>query len=471
MSTTETHVAHDASRAGVVRRAIPVVLIVALVVWWGWRLVSNDHAAEYPNRPIEVVVPYPAGGGSDTFVRTLQKGFVEDKLLKQPLVVINVAGGGGTIGSRDVRNAAADGYRILCHHNAIITAQLSGAVEYGPEAFEPIALTGSMTMVVIVREDAPYQDLTQLLKAASQNPGQLTFGANVGAPAYFTTLQLERAMPGAEFSIVSADGGADRYARIRGGHLTAGIFSLSEYLDFRSAEGTPPDENIRAIAVLGPHRHPAIPDVPTAIEQNIPVLLRNANYWWAPRGTPSSVIRTLAAALKAAMQNERVKADLTRLRIDMEYSDSDDFQRHLQETTAAFAQATVQPQQSVPDFTKWVGGTVAALFVWVLIDHLLEKNQDQTDAGPTPERVPAGEEFVRRPLTAASCFGVLMLYVFALSQHWLPFAVATTLMVVSIGRLMTGTLQSRWTILIQIALLAGFGTDFLFTEIFRTSLP
>ena len=132
-----------------------------------------------------------------------------------------------------------DGYKILCHHNAIITAKLAGTVDYGPEAFEPIALTAEMSMVILVREDSPVQNIVDLLEQAKATPKEVRFGANKGAPAYFTTLQLERAWPGADFSIVSAGGGADRYSKILGGHLEAGIFSLSEYLDFRGVEGTP----------------------------------------------------------------------------------------------------------------------------------------------------------------------------------------------------------------------------------------
>lgn len=445
-------------------------LIVCLVVWWCRRFAAADATIPYPNRPIEVVVPYPAGGGSDTFVRTLQKGFLEDNLLPQPLVVINIAGGGGTIGSREVKDAKPDGYRILCHHNAIITAKLSETVKYGPEAFEPIALTGALTMVVIVRDDSPFSDLQDFLKAAKERPKQLTFGANQGAPAYFTALQLEKSVPGAQLSIVSADGGADRYSKILGGHLDAGIFSLSEYLDFRSSAGTPAEENIRAIACLGRKRHPAIPDVATAIEQGIPAQLSNANYWWAPKGTPVGIQQVLASALEKAMQNETVRSELTRLRIDLDYSRGDEFRELLAETATAFEGAAAKRRSTIPDFTSWVGGTVAALFGLVLLESLFRR-RSTASTDPEVGTFNTTEEFVRRPLTAAACFGVLVVYVFVLGQHWLPFAVATALMVLAIGGLMTKWQKQHWMILLQIALLTGLGTNFIFTEVFTTTLP
>ena len=234
---------------------------------------SETTESGYPERAIHIVVPYDAGGGSDTFVRILEKGIAEDALVDQPLVILNQPGGSGTIGSGEVKNADPDGYKILCHHNAIITAKLAETVDYGPEAFEPIAMTGEMSMVILVRDDSPIQNIVDLLETAKDKPNTIRFGANKGAPAYFTTLQLQKSLEGAELTIVSAGGGADRYSKILGGHLEAGIFSLSEYLDFRGPAGTPPDQNIRAIALLSNQRHESIPDVPTAVEMNVPVVL------------------------------------------------------------------------------------------------------------------------------------------------------------------------------------------------------
>ena len=215
------------SRASRLSHLVAMAAIAALLVWWlqAWYR-DREVARDYPAKPIQVVVPYAAGGGSDTFVRIIQRGMADQQLLAEPLVIINQPGGIGTIGSREVKNAAADGYKILCHHNAIITAKLAGTVGYGPEAFELIAMTGEMSMVVLVRADAPFQTIRDLLQQAKQSPRSIRFGANKGAPAYFTALQLEKSLPGAELSIVSSGGGADRYTKIIGGHLEAGIFSL-----------------------------------------------------------------------------------------------------------------------------------------------------------------------------------------------------------------------------------------------------
>lgn len=441
--------------------------VVLLLIWWGRRWLAADDRQPWPNRPIEVVVPYPAGGGSDTFVRTLQKGFVEDDLLNQPLVVINIPGGGGTIGSRDVRDAKPNGYRILCHHDALLTAQLSGTVNYGPEAFQPVALTGSLTMVVIVRGDAPYAGLGDLMNAARDRPREITFGANQGAPAYFAALQLETCVAGAEFSVVSADGGADRYARILGGHLDAGIFSLSEYLDLRRSEDTPPEDNIRAIAVLSEQRHPAIPEVATSVEQDFPVLLQNANLWWAPRGTPARIVDQLATALQQAMQNSTVQSELKRLRIDPDFRQGAALNEYVQKKMNTLRKTVSVRQPSIPDFTFYVAGIVAAL----LAATLLTSKRPTAAAVRNDAATPPSTSSSKNKFTAAACFAALLAYVFVLSLPGVPFAIATAGMVLIVGGLMTDFGRQHRIVLLQLALLTGFGVDLLFSEVFVTPLP
>ncbi len=398
--------------------------------------------------------------------RIVQQGIAEERLLSQPLVIVNQAGGIGTIGSREVKNAEPDGYKILCHHNAIITAKLAGTVPYGPEAFEPIAMTGEMSMVILVRADAPFQNVMDLLQQAKASPKAIRFGANKGAPAYFTALQLEKAVPGAEFSVVSSGGGADRYSKIIGGHLEAGIFSLSEYLDFRGVVGTPPQQDIRAIAVLSEQRHDSIPDVPTATELGVPVVLSNANYWWAPKGTPSQVLRKLSSVLEAAMGNATVRAELSRLRMDPTFDSGPSFQQRLQKTVESFEAVTAEKPASLPAFPMYVGSIVVLLLGWVVIESLRDRGRFEPDVMRDQK-----ESYKQRPGLALACLIVLCTYVIALSMGVVPFAVATAIMVLAIGGLMMRYAPGQRWVLLELALLTGLGTQFVFTEIFATLLP
>lgn len=442
-----------------------IFLLAAAPITSAQDTVSQEAIDAYPNTPIQVVVPYGAGGGSDTFVRTLQIGIIEDKLLPQPLVIVNQPGGSATIGSRAVKDANPDGYKILCLHNAIITAKMAGTVDYGAEAFEAIAMTGELSLVIMVRDDAPYKDLRDLLDDAKQRPKEVRFGANKGAPAYFATLQMEKVWPGADFNIVSADGGADRYAKILGGHLDAGIFSLSEFLDFRGPEGTPADRNVRAIAVMANERHPSIPDVPCSVEQDVPVLLSNAHYWWAPKGTPKPIVQKLASVFQHAMQNEKVQSDLQRFRVDNVFLQGDELQVRLNETIKRFEAAVASKESSLPNLTKYVLFIVAGLLLWVGIESFIKPHEIEESAFVETE------DHTRRPYMALACFAVVAAYVLILERGWLPYSIATVAMVFLAGGLMVRWDKQRLIVLAPLALITGFGTQFVFTQIFETILP
>ena len=264
------------------------IIIVGLLIWRVTSALTGSSKVEFPNQPIQIVVPYLAGGGTDTFTRILQKALSERNELDVPIVIVNQDGGSATIGSRLVKDSDPDGYKILCHHEGIIATKLAGVVDYGPEAFRPIAQTGSIVLLMVVRADSPYQSLPDLLKAAQDNPSRIRMGANQGSPAYFICKQLLGEFPGADFNFISA-GGSKRFTYLLGRKLDAGIFSLAEYVAFRNDGDVPKSENIIAIANFGEQRHGAIPDVATSKEQGLKTSAENAYYFWAPKGTPDEV--------------------------------------------------------------------------------------------------------------------------------------------------------------------------------------
>lgn len=442
-------------------------LIAVLIAWWATNQFSRKDTS-YPNKPIEVVVPYPAGGGSDTFVRrVIQQGVEEGKLLDVPLVVMNIPGGGGTIGSREVKDSRPDGYRVICHHTSMISSKLSGTVDFGPDDFSKFAQTGKNTMIVMVREDCPYPNLLSLLQAAAATPKTLTFGANVGSAAYFITLQLEKAVPGAKFSIVSADGGADRYNRLIGGHLDAGIFSLSEYLDFRDSDDTPPERNVKALAVIGDERHPAIPDAWTTVEQDLPVTFSNAYYWWAAKDTPQEIQTYLADVLEKTMQTSIAQSEMKRLKIDPTFLKGEAVDQSIQDTVDSFQSVIVKEETNVPDFAKYVQWIVLGLFLVMILCQLKGWEQPEGILAEAEDTPP----FTKRPGRAAACFVALVVYVLLLVNTPIPFAIASTVMVVIVGNIMSGWQPQYRLVLFQLALLTGFGTDLIFTKLFTVPLP
>jgi len=321
---------------------------------------------------------------------------------------------------------------------------------------------------VMVRGDCPYPDLLSLLNAAAKDPKTLTFGANVGSAAYFITLQLQKAVPGAQFSIVSADGGADRYNRLIGGHLDAGIFSLSEYLDFRDSDDTPADRNVKALSIFEQERHPAIPETKTTIEQEIPVTFSNAYYWWAAKGTPPEVQQFLADVLEKAMATEIAQSEMKRLRIDPTFLRGDAVEESIEATVKGFQSVVIQEEKNVPNFALYVQFIVLALLAAVLVESYRKRNNPAARSGASADDdIP----FTRRPGRAAACFIALILYVISLVATPIPFAIASIIMVFVVGGLMSGWERKYLAVLAQLAILTGFGAEFVFTKVFTIPLP
>lgn len=264
---------------------------------------SSAAVSAFPNEPVRVVVPFAAGGGSDTFVRVIQEGIGRAKLLPQPIVVVNVPGAGGAVGSRRVKDAEPDGYEILFNHVAILSSQASGRLDFGYRDFEPIAGTGRICTIPMVREDSNYGTLKDLLEVAKANPDSVLAGVNMGGLNHTAGLILQAAEPGAEFRFVQIGGGAKNFAAIEGGHVEVGFFTGSEAVIYEQ-------QGLRPLAILAPERDPNLPSLPTAHELGYDAELCTINMWFAPKGTPEEATETLADALEQATQTEFVRTKL-----------------------------------------------------------------------------------------------------------------------------------------------------------------
>jgi tripartite-type tricarboxylate transporter receptor subunit TctC len=438
------------------QRPITTIIIICLVAWKLLSISSGSTSNTFPTHPIHVVVPYTAGGGSDSFARLIGTAIDDNNLLLQPFVVLNQPGGSGTIGSRYVKDARPDGYRILCHHESIITAKLSGAVSFGPEAFEPIAQSGNIVLLVVVRKDAPYATIRDLLEAAKVSPDTLRFGANRGSPAHFTAKNLEAEVPGARFNLVTLGGGQKRYASLLGGHLDAGIFSLAEYLSYKSDEGTPADKDIRPLVVLSGERHPSLPDTPTCAEDGINVTSSNAYYWWAPKDTPEPVVSVLADAIERAMKDQTVLETLDEWSIGHEFLRGDELTTRIEERVAALQPPTLEAAPNLPNYPLLAA--IATIIFFILV--VLDKTPEDAELDATP-----------RKKNALLCFAMLAVYVLSLQYFGLPYAIMTAIMIFLAGGLISNWERARFRPLVEFALLIGFGSEFLFTQIFTVVLP
>lgn len=329
------------------------------------------HAEDFPERPVEVIVPFGAGGGSDTFVRILQKAVRQEALSTQPLIIRNAGGAGGTIGSRQARDAAPDGYTIMCLHDGIYTAQHYGNADWGPADFEPIAATGRSGVIVAVAEDSHYKDLASLMTDAVERPYTLVFGTNLGAPNHYSALFLQAGKPGAKFRFTQTGGGAKRLAQVKGGHVDVTGFSVAEYLQFKEA-------GIRALAVLSDERIAALPEVPTAREQDVDATHSLVQFWWAPKGTPPDRVDAIADLLERAMATDQVRDRLAQLQIEPLFLTGEPLQAAVAGRSAHLAGIEIEAAASLPPLEWIILGLALLCGAWVVVENRRGRNPQES---------------------------------------------------------------------------------------------
>ena len=285
----------------------------------------SARAADWPDKPVKVIVPFGPGGTTDTLVRNIQRVSEEKKLLPQPLTVINVSGH-FSVGANQVKNAAPDGYTFLAVHLALLSGEIvdpNRKLSY--RDFEPVALTGGFCLHPVVREDAPWKTLKDLLAAAKEKPNTILFGVNVGALNHLGGGMLEAAYPGARFRFVQIGGGAENFASLKGGNTQVTMLSSSEYQNFKSG-------GVRALAYTGPERLKLEPDVATTRELGLNFDFCISNYWFAPKSTPKAAIDGMAAMLQKAMASPEMQAAQAKQASTSEFLSGAAFAKSLDDT-------------------------------------------------------------------------------------------------------------------------------------------
>ena len=320
---------------------------------------ESNTEDEFPKKEITVIVPFAAGGGSDVFVRIFQEAIRKNELCPHPIVVKNVSGAGGTIGSRTAREAKPDGHTILCLHDGIFTAQHYGNALWGPSDFDPLAATGRSGVVVAVSEDSPFGSLKELMESAVQRPDELVFGTNLGAPNHYSALFLQKGKPGAKFRFTQTGGGAKRLAQLKGGHVDLTGFSVAEYEQFKAA-------GIRALAVLSEKREPSFPDLPTAKEQGVDAIHGLMQFWWAPKGTPPERLAYLEKLLRQTMATKTVQERLSDLHIDPVFQVGEPLRESIRQRSAKLQEITIENRTKLPPLQWLVLGIVivCSILVW-----------------------------------------------------------------------------------------------------------
>ncbi len=425
---------------------------IAILAYLPFKFGNSANQDSYPRKPIEVVVPFKAGGGSDVLVRMFQKIINKKKLLPVPLVIVNRPGASATDGSRFVRDADADGYTLLNLHDAIIISEQFGKVDYGPNAFEAVAGTVSSGTVVVVKEDSPYSSLTDLVEDAKKRPSQLIFGCALGTPTHVAGLMIQKEAK-IKFNLIQSGGGAARLEQLMGGHIDASVFSIAEYMTFKS-------QGIKALACMGDRRHPDLPDLPTAKELGINAVTDVTQYWWFPKETEKKKVKVIAEALQKALEDEEMLSFLKKNKMSPVFYTGEKLENHIRKIEARVSNLETETQHELPPFHLIVAGAAGLFLLFIIFDNLTNKNPLDPKSEKLTNFKPAFVTMI-----------VLCLYIFLMSTGVVDFRILTFVFMMGLGLYLTGKQLISKAVLLECSLLISLGTYYVFTNIVHVDLP
>ncbi|WP_326539609.1 tripartite tricarboxylate transporter substrate binding protein [Pseudorhodoferax sp.] len=292
---------------------------------------TTAHAAGYPQRPIELIVPYQAGGGADVMARAYAHAVARH--LPQSVIVLNKAGAAGVVGWTDVIGAKPDGYKMALTTVEITFLQYLGLARFNHESLVPIAKLNADPAVLVVRADAPYRTVEEFL-AAARAPDANTRIGNAGQGSMWNLAAAALAdKGGASFNHIPYAGGAPAILALLGGHIDAVIASAPEVTPNVLAG------KLRALGVMSEKRIKGFEQVPTLRERNIDLVLGTWRGLAVPRGTPAEAVEVLKAATAKAMQEPALREAMEKQYFTTDtYEDAAAFQASMARESAALRQ-------------------------------------------------------------------------------------------------------------------------------------
>lgn len=291
-----------------------VLALVAL--FGGLSTAGSTHAQAFPNKPLRLIIPYPAGGASDLTARAVVS--VADEYLGQPMIVVIRSGGGGAVGAEAAAKSKPDGYTLFMADpaNLIILPQVQ-KVAYNPADFVPVGQVASLPALLMVQAGSPWNSAKDFVEDAKKNPGKLKHSAVTFSPEHL----MFEAM-GVKYDVklthVPSTGGGPALASLLGGHVDVnGLYPPVAYPHIQAGK-------LRALGVATTKRWAALPDVPTLPEQGFDL---DARLWLAivtMKGTPKPVLAKLREAVKKISDDTSFKTIMTRMGQQVDYLTADE---------------------------------------------------------------------------------------------------------------------------------------------------
>jgi len=289
---------------------------------------AQDPAADFPNRPVRIIVSNPAGGGIDSVTRIVTERLTHK--LGQPVVIENRGGAGGNIGTEAVYTSAPDGYTLLASVPAALTTNIFmyKKLNFDPVKLEPVAVLGTFPNTLLVKTDFPAQTVQEFIAYVKANPGKVNYASQgIGTTSHLTA-ELYNTLAGARMVHVPYRGTAPALNDIVAGHVDLIFMQLSSALKLHEAK------RARILAVTTDKRLDILKDMPTMIEAGIPNFVSDTwNAISAPPGTPAAIVAKLNKAINDAMADPETEKRFAELQIIKVGGSPADMRKLIQEDT------------------------------------------------------------------------------------------------------------------------------------------
>ena len=301
-------------------KRVALVCAVALVTSLGS---TSSFAQDFPTKPVEIIVPFAPGGGTDMVSRAIAE--VASKHLGQPVVITNKPGATGIIGAQYVRNAKPDGYTLLAAGGSeTVSVPHFKKLDFSPiDDFDPVLRIMVERVGFYVPADSPWKTMQDLITEAKAKPGQLTYAtAGVGGLHHATVMVTEK-QTGTSMVHVPHKGGAETLAALAGGHVSFAMASPNEAYALVQAG------RVKCLAISALERSPTEPNSPTMRELGYDVYIDNQKGLVLPKGVPAEVQKKLAEAFQKAYDDPQFKATAEKLKLEIAYLNAEDFSKAL----------------------------------------------------------------------------------------------------------------------------------------------
>ncbi|GAA0321475.1 tripartite tricarboxylate transporter substrate binding protein [Bacillus carboniphilus] len=287
---------------------------------------EKASGSDFPNKSIELIVPYAAGGGTDSLARS----FADQTDIGESVAVVNREGGGGAVGMQNGANAKADGYTVSMVTVELLTLPHSGLAQFSYEDFQPIALLNEDPAAITVSADAPWNTIDEFIAAAKEE--NLKVGnSGTGAIWHLAASAFEQET-GVTFNHVPFEGAAPAVTALLGGHIDAVAVSPAEVRTQVEAG------ELKVLAVMSDNRVEALPEVPTLKESGIDLSIGTWRGLAVPKDTPEDVVQKLEESFGKTAQADAFKDTLNKLGLGYRYEDGEGFKALLKEQDELFAE-------------------------------------------------------------------------------------------------------------------------------------